>query len=173
MSKECCKSSYCQGRRPPIAELSGGRGLQRERCFESSRSGTDQRLGQLRSVNLVETLTAAAIRKPYLAVTFLPSKQPLITRSLCKPAAKMLSEDDGEVVTEIYLVRHAQSSMNVKPELLGGRSPWAVLTPWGKMQAQALGQSLRDAGVRFDAVFASPLERAKQTAITMCQVSAN
>lgn len=60
--------------------------------------------------------------------------------------------------------------MNAHPELVGGRSPLATLTSLGKRQALALGVHLRSLGVDFDAVYSSPLERAKQTAFFVCQV---
>jgi broad specificity phosphatase PhoE len=60
--------------------------------------------------------------------------------------------------------------MNAKPELIGGRSPSATLTSFGKRQARALGVHLRSAGMEFDAVYSSPLERAVQTAYAVCQV---
>lgn len=72
---------------------------------------------------------------------------------------------------EVYLIRHAQSTANVRPELIGGRSPSATLTETGKHEARALGAFLRSTGVVFDAVYCSPLDRAKQTAEVVCQVS--
>lgn len=77
---------------------------------------------------------------------------------------------DEDVHTEVYLIRHAESTMNAHPELVGGRSPLATLTALGKRQAHALGVHLRSLGVDFDAVYSSPLERAKQTAFFVCQV---
>lgn len=59
--------------------------------------------------------------------------------------------------------------MNAKPELISGRSPSATLTGLGKRQARALGVHLRSVGMEFDAVYSSPLERAKQTAYAVCQ----
>ncbi|CAK9882966.1 unnamed protein product [Sphagnum jensenii] len=76
---------------------------------------------------------------------------------------------DEDVHTEVYLIRHAESTMNAHPELVGGRSPLATLTALGKRQAHALGVHLRSLGVDFDAVYSSPLERAKQTAFFVCQ----
>lgn len=76
----------------------------------------------------------------------------------------------GELIcTEIHFIRHAESSMNAQPELIGGRSPSATLTSFGKRQARALGVHLRSAGMEFDAVYSSPLERAVQTAYAVCQ----
>lgn len=77
---------------------------------------------------------------------------------------------DLNVCTEIHFIRHAESSMNAKPELICGRSPSAMLTGLGKRQARALGVHLRSVGMDFDAVYSSPLERAKQTAYAVCQV---
>lgn len=74
-----------------------------------------------------------------------------------------------ELCTEIYLIRHGESSMNTLPDLIGGHSPSALLTAEGKRQARALGVFLLSHGLRFDAVFSSPLERSKQTAICVCQ----
>lgn len=74
------------------------------------------------------------------------------------------------VCTEIHFIRHAESTMNAKPELIVGRSPASPLTALGKRQARALGVHLRSSGMDFDAVYSSPLERAKQTAYTLCQV---
>lgn len=80
---------------------------------------------------------------------------------LCFPGAT--------ICTEIHFIRHAETSMNAKPELIAGRSPSATLTNLGKRQARALGIHLRSAGMDFDAVYSSPLERAKQTAYAVCQ----
>lgn len=74
-----------------------------------------------------------------------------------------------EICTEIYLIRHAESNMNLLPGLFSGRSPSAMITPEGKRQARALGVFLLSHGVHFDAVFSSPLERCKQTAVSVCQ----
>lgn len=73
------------------------------------------------------------------------------------------------ICTEIHFIRHAESSMNVNPDLIGGRSPSVTLTGLGKRQARALGVHLRSTGVEFDAVYSSPLERAMQTAYAVCQ----
>lgn len=81
---------------------------------------------------------------------------------LCFPGAT--------ICTEIHFIRHAETSMNAKPELIAGRSPSATLTNLGNRQARALGIHLRSAGMDFDAVYSSPLERAKQTAYAVCQV---
>ncbi|KAJ7552351.1 hypothetical protein O6H91_06G051700 [Diphasiastrum complanatum] len=69
----------------------------------------------------------------------------------------------------VYLIRHAESTMNSRPDLIGGRSPTATLTSNGLRQAITLGASLRSSGVQFDAIYTSPLERAKQTALLVCK----
>jgi phosphohistidine phosphatase len=56
----------------------------------------------------------------------------------------------------LYLVRHAEAAPGEPDEL---RS----LTPAGREQAHVLGESLRDEGVRPDAVLTSPLLRARET----------
>jgi broad specificity phosphatase PhoE len=76
-------------------------------------------------------------------------------------------EDD--LITEVYLIRHAESTMNERPELIGGRSPSATLTANGKRQARALGVFLKSQGISFNAIYSSPLDRAKQTALAICQ----
>ena len=62
----------------------------------------------------------------------------------------------------IYLVRHGETVRN-KAGRMQGRSDFP-LNERGEEQARLLGQRFRRAGVRFDAVYASPLRRAVQTA---------
>ena len=57
----------------------------------------------------------------------------------------------------LYIVRHAEAAPGSPDEL-------RELTPQGHEQARALGQKLRDEGVRPDAILSSPLLRARQTA---------
>jgi phosphohistidine phosphatase len=56
----------------------------------------------------------------------------------------------------LYLVRHAEAANGTPDEL-------RPLTPAGRDQARALGASLRDEGVRPDAILTSPLLRARET----------
>ncbi|CAI5986376.1 unnamed protein product [Closterium sp. NIES-65] len=71
--------------------------------------------------------------------------------------------------TEFYIIRHGEAAHNVSL-LIGGRSHDAPLTALGQQQAKLLGAYLREyAGLRFDAIFSSPIERSKQTAILVCQ----
>ena len=57
----------------------------------------------------------------------------------------------------LYIVRHAEAAPGSPDEL-------RALTPEGHEQARALGQRLRDEGVRPDAILTSPLLRARETA---------
>eukprot|EP01018_Ginkgo_biloba_P017312 Gb_05421 [translate_table: standard] len=82
-------------------------------------------------------------------------------------AVDSLEED---LLTEVYLIHNAESTMDQKPDLIGGRCPSASLTINGKRQARALAVFLNSQGLRFNVVFSSPLERAKHTALFVCQV---
>jgi phosphohistidine phosphatase len=57
---------------------------------------------------------------------------------------------------QLYLVRHAEAAGGEPDEL-------RALTPAGREQARSLGASLREAGVRPDAILTSPLLRARET----------
>lgn len=61
---------------------------------------------------------------------------------------------------EVYLTRHGQTDMN-KNSLMQGRSD-PPLNETGIAQAKAAGEKLK--GITFDAVYASPLQRAVLTA---------
>ena len=64
------------------------------------------------------------------------------------------------MTTNVYLIRHAQSLGNLSGRFQGRID--TPLTPLGLAQAKALGR--RFSGVELQAVYASPLERARQTA---------
>lgn len=66
-------------------------------------------------------------------------------------------------------IRHGQSTAQLRPDLIGGRTPEAGLTDLGFLQAAKLGERLWAEGVTYDAVFISNLKRARQTALTVCQ----
>ena len=57
----------------------------------------------------------------------------------------------------MYFLRHADA-------VEGGDDAARPLSPRGREEVKIVGRFLRDAGVRFDAVFSSPLTRARQTA---------
>lgn len=66
---------------------------------------------------------------------------------------------------ELYLVRHAESEMNlIQDGVIGGRSNWAELTPKGITQAKNLGKYFLENNLSFDKVYSSPAIRAQQTA---------
>ncbi|KAL8167580.1 hypothetical protein V2J09_009079 [Rumex salicifolius] len=80
------------------------------------------------------------------------------------------SDDRGlAAVTEVYLICHGESELSLRPDVISGRSPSSGLTANGKRQARALAVFLNSQGVRFNAVYSSPLDRARATAISICQ----
>ena len=67
------------------------------------------------------------------------------------------------MATELYLIRHGESVPNVQP-VIGGMRGDAGLTPLGREQAGLLEDRLRAEGLRTDALYASTLPRALETA---------
>lgn len=67
-------------------------------------------------------------------------------------------------MTNITLVRHAESLLNTKPELIVGRSNHSPLTKRGFYQASLLGSYLHANDLQFDAIYSSGAVRADQTA---------
>ena len=63
--------------------------------------------------------------------------------------------------TRVILVRHGQSTYNVERRIQG-RLDVSVLTETGQNTARQVGEALQ--GLKFDAIYSSPLQRAKQTA---------
>ncbi len=61
----------------------------------------------------------------------------------------------------LYLMRHGESLDNLKG-ILGGRRD-EPLTPRGEAQALLAANYLKSLNVKFDAIYTSPLERAKRT----------
>ncbi|XXG78304.1 hypothetical protein AAC387_Pa08g2271 [Persea americana] len=76
-------------------------------------------------------------------------------------------EEDWTV--EVFLICHGECEVGMRPDLVGGRWPAAALTGNGKRQARALAVFLKSQGVRFGAIYSSPLDRAKETAASICQ----
>ena len=68
----------------------------------------------------------------------------------------------------LYLMRHGQSFDNLNG-ILGGRRD-EPLTPLGELQAGAAANFLKGLGVHFDAIYTSPLERAKRSTDVVRQV---
>jgi len=68
----------------------------------------------------------------------------------------------------IYLARHGQDKDNVNGILNGHRNE--PLTELGLEQARILAREIKNAGIKFDAVYSSPLQRAYKTAETVAEV---
>ncbi|KAK7315768.1 hypothetical protein VNO77_34341 [Canavalia gladiata] len=94
----------------------------------------------------------------------LPSPPPVLSRSF---SANGIVVDDE--VTEVFLISHGECELNLAPDLVGGRCATAALTANGKRQARALAVFLKSQGVRFSAVYSSPLDRARSTAVSVCK----
>ncbi|XP_061343325.1 uncharacterized protein LOC133289405 isoform X2 [Gastrolobium bilobum] len=92
-----------------------------------------------------------------------PLSPPVFSRSF---SANGMVDDE---VTEVFLISHGECELNLAPDLVGGRCPSAALTANGKRQARALAVFLKSQGVRFGAVYSSPVDRARLTAISVCK----
>ncbi|GMI93951.1 mitochondrial editing factor 14 [Hibiscus trionum] len=90
-----------------------------------------------------------------------PPPPPVFTRTS--------SSDDDRMVIEVYLISHGECELNLRPDIVGGRYDAAALTSNGKRQAWALAVFLNSHGVRFNAVYCSPLDRARSMALCVCQ----
>jgi broad specificity phosphatase PhoE len=69
----------------------------------------------------------------------------------------------------IYLIRHAESEINLTPDLVGGSSNWADLTHEGIAQAKLLGSRFKNNDIKLEAVYCSPAIRTQQTARHFCE----
>lgn len=67
------------------------------------------------------------------------------------------------MTTDLYLIRHGESVANVEP-IVGGMRGDIGLTPRGRAQAARLEARLREGEFRADALYASTLPRARETA---------
>ncbi len=65
---------------------------------------------------------------------------------------------------ELYFIRHAESELNLQPDLVVGQSSWAELTLQGIQQAKALGLYFKEKNLCFERAASSPSIRAQQTA---------
>jgi broad specificity phosphatase PhoE len=65
------------------------------------------------------------------------------------------------LATRVIIVRHGQSTYNAL-QMVQGRCDESVLTEKGRIDAKILGESLKD--LKIDAIYSSPLKRAKETA---------
>ncbi len=71
--------------------------------------------------------------------------------------------------TRVIIVRHGQSTSNIG-RIISGHHDNAVLTELGEQQARKVGETL--AGLKLDAVYASPLKRARKTCELMVETMA-
>ena len=67
-------------------------------------------------------------------------------------------------MTDLYLIRHAESEANLAPHIISGRSNHTLLSKRGKRQALALRRRLEQEGIIFDEVYCSPALRTIETA---------
>src|SRR3989344_5078569 len=65
----------------------------------------------------------------------------------------------------LYLFRHAESQMNLHPDIISGRVNETPLSPLGELQALWLGQRLQNEEILFDQIYSSTAVRAQQTAM--------
>jgi probable phosphoglycerate mutase len=65
---------------------------------------------------------------------------------------------------ELYALRHAESVLNVKSHIIGGRSNETPITPKGVVQAKTLGYYILQENIIPHAVYSSPAVRAENTA---------
>lgn len=65
---------------------------------------------------------------------------------------------------EVLLIRHAESAMNVRSDLIGGLSNATPLSELGEYQAQMLGKYLASNDMIPERVITSPAVRARKTA---------
>lgn len=70
------------------------------------------------------------------------------------------------MATRVILIRHGQSNFNTR-RIIQGRCDQSVLTDLGRNQATQVAIALQ--GLAIDAFYCSPLQRARQTAETICQ----
>jgi broad specificity phosphatase PhoE len=72
---------------------------------------------------------------------------------------------------KIYLARHGQDKDNANGILNGHRDE--PLTEIGINQAREVAQKIKEAGIKFDIIFASPLQRAFKTAEIVAETLGN
>ncbi|XP_068665889.1 uncharacterized protein [Aristolochia californica] len=89
--------------------------------------------------------------------------------SAAPPPLPLISSAGVNRTVEVYLIAHGECGASLRPDLVGGRWPAAGLTADGNRQARALAVFLKSQGVSFNAIHCSPLERARATALSVCQ----
>lgn len=73
------------------------------------------------------------------------------------------------MAAEVFIARHGQNVDNANGILNGHRD--LPLTELGRQQARDLGAGIVKIGLKFDAVYSSPLTRAFETAKIVCEVA--
>ncbi|KAH9604733.1 hypothetical protein KSS87_014345 [Heliosperma pusillum] len=99
----------------------------------------------------------------------LPPPPASFGRSYSSDGMVLGGEERGNVIMEVYLISEGESEVSLRPDLINGSCSDVGLTNNGKRQARALAVFLNSQGVRFNAVYSSPLDRAKSTALSVCQ----
>lgn len=74
-------------------------------------------------------------------------------------------------MSNIYLVRHAESEMNLRTDIIGGRSNETPITELGIEQAKKLGELVLDGICMPDEIYVSPALRTRQTAYYALEAS--
>ena len=120
---------------------------------------------QLSSLGTPRIGPSIKVWDPYNVLLAPPPPPPLFSG-----VSSSAEHDRAAAVTEVYLISHGECDLDLRPDLIGGRCHVAALTPNGKRQARALAVFLNSEGVRFSSVFASPLDRARSMAVSVCQV---
>lgn len=66
-------------------------------------------------------------------------------------------------MTKFYYVRHGESELNIRPDVIGGRSNHVNLTERGIQQARAFGRWFVSSGINPQHIVSSPAVRTMQT----------
>ena len=106
-------------------------------------------------------LRAALLESSELFPHLPPLPLPPLILHTSHPTPHTHSSEDKLLTTRIILVRHGESSYNVERRVQG-HGDKSTLTEAGQLSADRVGIALRD--LSFDAVYCSPLRRAKDTA---------
>lgn len=72
-----------------------------------------------------------------------------------------------EVSHHVYFVRHGQTVWNVENKICGATD--SPLTDKGREQAKAIGQEVKNQGIKVDEILYSPLSRARDTAMEIAK----
>ncbi|CAH9144501.1 unnamed protein product [Cuscuta epithymum] len=161
-----------EGRGDEVAHQSGGRNREDERQ-ELAVGGSKKVLRQ--EPEILPCHSSASPLSPQPSALSTPRLGPSIKvwdpfNVLAPPPPPTdFHRSDDRFLTELFLISNAECHMNLRPDLIAGRCPDAALTPNGKRQSRALAVFLKSQGVHFTSVYSSPLDRARATAVSVCQ----